>query len=236
VIAAGLVDSGTWSACFGLSYRDTIVADLLAGRRIVHEIRHVAGSGQIATGRNNVTAVFLDGTEAQWLWFVDSDMGWTVADAQALFDSADPVTAPIVGGLCFGLRRTAPGRANSEHSAMFPTLLRKQGSGFVPWWDYPRDQMVEVDATGAAFLLIHRDVIEKMRVDGDSWFTPVASGDQMFSEDISFCIRAANHGYRVRVNTAAKTVHHKGAFYLSEQLYDAMRGGHGTWGSVRESG
>lgn len=236
MIAAGLVDNGTWAACFGLSYRDTIVSDLLEGRRIVHEIRRICGSGQLSVARNAVAEVFVDKTDAEWLWFIDSDMGWTWDDAKRLFDSADPVAAPIVGGLCFGLRNTGPGPAHSSHSAMFPTLMRREAGGFTPWWDYPRDRMVRVDATGAAFLVIHRDALEKMRVDGDSWFTPVAVGDQMFSEDLSFCIRATNHGFPIHVNTAVKTVHHKGAIYLSEPLYDAMRGGHGTWGSVRESG
>jgi GT2 family glycosyltransferase len=211
VIVAGLLDNGTWSACFGLSYRDTCQTGILAG-----EIRHVAGSGQVAAGRNHIVRRFLD-TGGEWLWFCDVDMGFEPDAVAQLWKSADPEERPIVGGLCFGLKRVSPGVSHSDNAAMFPALFTRPDE-YTPMWNYPRDQMVQVAATGAAFLLIHRSVLEQL----SDWFTPILRGDGI-GEDLSFCERAIDAGFPIHVNTAVKTVHHKGFLYLSAGLYDLMR-------------
>lgn len=62
-------------------------------------------SGALPDSKNNVVAHFLDHTDAEWLWCVDADMGFRADCLSALIDAADPVARPVVGALCFGLRK-----------------------------------------------------------------------------------------------------------------------------------
>src|SRR5690606_31048939 len=78
-------------------------------------------------------------------------------------------------------------------------------------WEYPKDTLVQVAGTGAACLLIHRSVLDKMRANhGDHWFDRVRYDDgQAISEDLSFCARLMQQGAKVFVHTGIKTTHHK---------------------------
>jgi hypothetical protein len=80
--------------------------------------------------------------------------------------------------------------------------------------------LVQVAGTGAACLLIHRGVLEKVRAEhGDVWFDRVtyASGLKV-AEDLSFCYRVNSAGFGVFVHTGVRTTHHK-AVWLSETDY-----------------
>jgi hypothetical protein len=233
-VVVGYLDGHEWSACFGLSLRDLYLSDQAGPGLIVRpggrELRKVAGSMGLSDGRNQIARSFLDETDGDWLWFVDSDMGFgpdTVADLVA---SADPVERPVVGGLCFGLRQVAPGPFNSQRFGIVPTLYAlvetETEVGFAPMPDYPRDSVTRVSATGAACLLIHRSALESARLKhGDAWFDLIThpTGDngkpRTFSEDLSFCIRLAQVGIPMYVNTAVKTTHHKGGIFLDEEMF-----------------
>jgi hypothetical protein len=78
----------------------------------------------------------------------------------------------------------------------------------------PDDQVLQVYATGAACLMIHRDVLERIRNEalaGDSfpWFQERAINTQWVSEDISFCLRAYELGFTVFVDTTLSIGHAK---------------------------
>jgi hypothetical protein len=108
-VVAGFLDPGHWSACFGLSYRDLFVHDLANEQRLFRagrpELRALTGAGGISSSRNKVARDFLDNTAGEWLWFVDSDMGFAPDTLNRLVESADPAARPVMGGLCFaGLR------------------------------------------------------------------------------------------------------------------------------------
>lgn len=241
-VAVGYLDGGSWAACFGLSYRDLILRDALGGGRIVRsggrELRRLCGTGGIVDGRNRVAASFLDGTDAEWLWFVDTDMGFADDTVDKLVESAHPVEAPVVGGLCFQLKATGSASFHGRRYRIQPTLfdlLEAEGPdggevGFMPLMDYPRDAVVQVAATGSACILIHRWVLDGMRAKfGDTWYDPVThpTGNlgkpRTFSEDLSFCVRAAECGFPVYVNTAVKTTHDKHGIFLDEAAYDRDR-------------
>lgn len=232
-VCIGYLDPDEWSACFGLSMRDLLLVDATVGRkRIVpngRELRQFCASGGIAAGRNNITQKFLDTTECEWLWFIDSDMGFGPTTVDDLIESADPAEAPVVGGLCFSLKQEGHGPFHSVVCDEFPTIYdwceTDKRVGFVARLNYERDAMVSCDATGGACLLIHRSALERLRERfGDHWFTqvphPKAEHEQL-SEDLSFCLRLAACGLPLWINTAVKTVHHKGqGRFLSEGSYD----------------
>lgn len=193
----------------------------------------------LPAARGKVVEQFLD-SDAQWLWFVDTDMGFAPDALSRLLASADPVERPIVGALCFANRELDPDGMGGYRCKAVPTLYRwverKDGtSGFSPVWDYPRDSLVQVAATGSACLVIHRSVFERVRDQvGPNWYarmTNPATG-QLIGEDMSFCARAAEVGATVWVNTSVKTTHLK-PIWLQEDDYE---GPPSTWAKEGENG
>lgn len=233
-VAIGYLHPGDVSATFAISllkmelheaFRTGVPPLILAER---------CASGRIVDGRNEVTTAFLDRTPCEWLLFVDSDMGFAPDTLERLLGSAS-TDRPIVGGLCFGLRRvgTDPDH-HGEKFRQFPTIYqwveRDDEVGFQIVTDYPRDEIVQVGATGAALVLIHREVMEKVRDQfGDHWFDQVThpKGNNgkgtKFSEDMSFFIRAQACGFPIYVDTSVKTCHDKGGVFLTEDTWDEQQ-------------
>jgi hypothetical protein len=109
--------------------------------------------------------------------------------------------------------------------APVPTLynLAKRDDGHIVFdnvRDYPRDTLVRVAGTGAACLLIHRSVLEKLReIHGDTWFDQVRhSSGKLIGEDLAFCGRLGAAEIPLYVHTGVKTTHHK-ELYLSHEDY-----------------
>jgi hypothetical protein len=93
-------------------------------------------------------------------------------------------------------------------------------------FDYPRNQLVEVDATGAACILIHRRPLETVRATyGDCWFDPLkvpnpnGEGSTEFGEDMSFCLRLKACDVPMFVDTSVQTTHDKGGVFYDEESY-----------------
>ena len=194
-------------------------------------INERCGTLGIVDGRNEVVRHFLDHTKSHWLLFVDDDMCFAPDSLERLLKSANPMTKPIVGGLCFGMRREANDpKTHAERFRYFPTVYAwrefQDRVGFEVWTDYPRDTVAACSATGAAFILINRRVLEKMRErDGDNWFSQVTHpvGPTTFSEDMSFCIRAAACDFPLHIDTSVKTGHDKGGIFLDETAWDRQQ-------------
>lgn len=140
-------------------------------------------------------------------------MVWQPDALEQLLHNADPVERPLVGGLCFGQK--APMEDPSLGMAPFPTLffMNEEAQTFMSW-EYPENQLYPVDATGAAFLLVHRGLLEIMRERyADKapfiWFSEEVYRGKHFSEDIVFCLRAKAVGSPVLVHTGVKVGHVK---------------------------
>jgi hypothetical protein len=237
-VVVGFLDAGRWSACFGLSYRDLCLHDIVASQRIVREggkeLRSLTGSGGIPAGRNRVAKDFIDATDGEWLFFIDTDMGFAPDTVDRLVASAHPKYKPVMGGLCFALKRQKPGDFYAEKFRLAPTVYEYLETddevGFRPILDYKRDTAFQVAGTGAACLLIHRSALVKVRErHGDAWFDPLThpTGDKgkprTFSEDLSFCVRLQGVDLPVHVDTAVKTCHEKGGVFLDEELFDRQQ-------------
>lgn len=183
------------------------------------------GSGGLVEARNNVVRHFLDQSRAEWLWLVDSDMGFAPDTVDRLVEAADPVERPVVGALCFGLKETEPDGMGGFLVRPFPTLYdwakdHDDTFGFHIRREYDPNTLTRVAGTGAACLLIHRSVLEKIRTGaGDVWFDQTKQTDGKFvSEDLSFCYRVNALGLPVFVHTGIGTTHHK-QLWVGEAIY-----------------
>jgi hypothetical protein len=226
-VAVGFLDPGEWSASFGQSLIDLYLTDAIGSRRMVpngRQLRNYCGTGGLVAGRNEIAKKFLDDTECEWLFMVDSDMGFAPDTVDRLIDAADRYERPAVGALCFALRRAGHGDGHSDRHVIVPTLYdyveTDDDHGWQSIVDYPVDQLVQVAGTGAACLLLHRRALGKVRMEyGDRWFNPLSVGDKTFSEDLSFCMRLAAVKVPLHVHTGVRTSHYKGGVYLTEHAF-----------------
>lgn len=237
----GFMDGGTWSASFGLSYRDLLLHDAFGPNRIVRpggvELRSLTGAGGLPGARNKISRDFLDITDAEYLFMVDTDMGFAPDTVDRLMSVCD-AERPVVGALCFACLRYPPKNPQeslyAERFTIQPTLYhyveQPDSIGFLPFQDYPRGELVPVSGTGAAAIMIHRSALELVRSKfGDAWFDPIThptalkGGPRTFSEDLSFCLRVQAVDLPLYVDTSVKTTHHKGAIFLDEETFDLSR-------------
>ena len=236
LVSVGFLHPGHYSACFAESLSDLITADLLGEQRIVShpfgKMGKECGANGIVSGRNALARAVVDESEADWLFMVDSDMGFAADTVERLIAVADPVERPVVGALCFAMKSDGKGPMFARRYRMVPTIydLRETDTevGFVSRMGYQRDTFQECAATGAACTLIHRTVLEQVRDKyGPVWFDPIThpKGSTTFGEDLSFCVRVAALGHPLWVDSSVKTTHDKGFVFLDEETFDIQQRG-----------
>lgn len=198
----------------------TCLASLAFDRECYERIWAPDGGGAIYTSRgsiihsqrNELVRHFLDG-DAEWMWMIDTDHTFGPHTLKGLLAVADPVHVPVVGALCF-----AGGRGAGITPTMYRFHERKPEDppgavlGVISRW--PEGELVEVHATGAACLLVHRSVLELVGNAFESqspwqWFGVGIHDGVEFGEDVVFCQRVRQAGIRVFVNTAVEAPHHK---------------------------
>lgn len=234
-VIPAVVDGGQWAACFGLSWADLMLYDAASSNRMIRHggqyLRKMAGTMGVAAGRSEICRNFL-GTDAEWLFMVDSDMGFDRDVVDKLVMSAVAYDVKVLGALCFAQKQDldlAPAPFYGNRFRIQPTLyayteVPETGEkGFQSIIKYRRDSFQTVGATGAACLVIHREVLEAL--DSDPFLPITVSGAgghgtaRTFSEDLSFCIRVSAKGFDIGVDTSIKTTHYKGGIYLDEIQY-----------------
>lgn len=237
-VVIGYLQPGTVPGDFMESMLDLLQYDHALHRRIVDgggRLSFRAGHN-LSGPRNMVVEKFLEYGRADWLWMVDSDMTFAPDTVERLLEYADPDKAPVVGGLCFGL---------DEQGDIRPTLYGLMGDENNPaslqvvrYYEWIPDSMYQVEATGAACLLIHKSVLELIRDsevpvpnragkrgfnDAFVWFQETEHNGQPVSEDFTFCWRAGILGVPIYVNTAVQLGHVKDRL-LTMESYFLQRG------------
>ena len=225
------------SPLFSRCLRMVLMRDAVTTRRIIGELDQES-SANISAARCTMVERFLaNPARPEWLWMVDSDMTFPDDIVDRLLASADHNSRPIMAGLCFGVR---PLKIDGEERfnetmgtplELFPTLYRLGPDGMHHLMSYPRDEVLQVSSTGAACLLVHRDVLadEAWRVDGHPlpWFRESVLHGRICSEDHFFCLKAGSFGYPVHVDTSARTGHVK-VFVADEDMFIAQQIGRGA--------
>jgi hypothetical protein len=174
------------------------------------------GTDGLIAARNSVAAQMV-ASDVDWLFWVDTDMGFAPETLYQLLAVADPTERPVVGALCFAARQYAHDGLFGFRTKPQPTIYDwvVDGAGtpqFLATPMYPVNTLVQVAATGSACILIHRSVFETIAEKlGPNWYdrTPGADG-KLLGEDVSFCVRAAACEIPVHVHTGVRTTHYKG--------------------------
>lgn len=235
LVTVAFLHPGKYNANFAESLKDMLFYDAGANQRIIShqhgQLGKQCSSGGIIDGRNKVAAAFLDETDIDWLFWVDSDMGFAPDTVDRLVAAAHPTERPVVGGLCFAAMTTGQASFHGVRYGTCPTIYDfvekpdENKVGFTARLVYPADQIVQVAGTGSACVLIHRTVLEDVRAKyGDNWYTPITHpvGPTTFSEDLSFCVRVAAVDRSCWVHTGIKTSHDKGFAFLDEEYFVAQ--------------
>lgn len=194
---------------------DLLAWDITHDRRLGPWAKVRCATGGIPEGRNQLAAGLL-AEDVEWMFMVDADMGFRPDVLDRLHSIADPVERPIVGGLCFAQRETTPDGLNGYRCLARPTIYdwvehpdgHKRMTGRA---DYPVNTLTKAAATGAACLLIHRTVFERIQAEyGDTWFDRTRGTDgSLLGEDISFFIRCGALEIPLHIHTGIRTNHHK---------------------------
>ena len=209
-----MTDHAVIGYCHPGTVRAEFCASLLAvameGKTPLDSVITLEWGPNISTARNKIAADFL-GRSAPWLLMCDTDMVFSGDTLDRLIAAADPAERPIVGGLCY-----SPFAGGGPYPTMYELVEKgPRRIGFVRPETVPEDRLVRVSATGTGFLLIHRDVLEKVRdTSGDEaapWFREMPVGEPMalMGEDMTFCLRAGAAGFPVYVHTGIKIGHMK---------------------------
>lgn len=137
---------------------------------------------EIAAGLNNIIRDMI----GEWLWILGDDhtFGPDIL-LDLLNDQVD-----IVTGLC--PRRTFP---------YYPVVyLTDDGKlfGQASWAHIPPFQLFEVAGAGNAGMLIRKPVLDAI---GDPWFVAGKTTEEMIGEDLYFCRRAREKGFKVHVDS-----------------------------------
>lgn len=168
------------------------------------------GSGaNISKSRNEVLRRFLDETDAEWAWLLDSDMVLKEDTLPRLLCAAKVSNAKVIGGLCCMIGSDGP----------IPTIFQlgdpAKGEVTRVMLDYPDNTVIQVAATGMACLLVHRSVLEHFREAFPNrnypWIYEDEITGQWVSEDVMFTLRCNEAGFPVFVDCTTHVGHSKGS-------------------------
>jgi hypothetical protein len=171
--------------------------------------------GHVLTLQRNECIRNMDG---DWIIFIDDDMTWQPDAIRRLVQTQQEHDLDMVGALCF--QRGDPYQ---------PTLyMREQPTegNYVFLEDWERDSVVEVDATGMAFVLITKRLLTKIagefpdRAKRQSSRPPsyFRWDERGFGEDMTFCQDVKKAGGKIFVDTSIK-VGHIGEITITEENF-----------------
>lgn len=169
----------------------------------------VVSGANISKARNELVEWFLNETDGEWLWFIDTDMVFEPDTLPRLLCAAQVAGADVIGGLCCMI---------DDNDGPIPTIyqLGNFGQGEITRvvFDFEENALMQVAATGGACLLIKRQVLETIRDRTPDnpwpWFSETVINGNWVSEDIHFCLLANSCGHPVFVDCTTQIGHAKG--------------------------
>lgn len=173
--------------------------------------RRKRNSSDIALNRNKLVEDFL-ASGYNVMLFVDTDMVWTAGQVVRLLDD----DRDIVAGLM--TQRAPPAMPTI---GQFGEISPGRKASLVGRGRFYVDRVFEVDFIGSAFMVIRRNVFETIP---PPWYVMHArvwgEEHEPVAEDIYFCWKAKQYGYRIWVDGRVQ-VGHKG--YYVYTIWDYLR-------------
>lgn len=153
----------------------------------------------ISKARNELVQDFLSDERFTHFLSIDTDVEFKESDVEALL-RAD---LPIVSGLYY---------SRDLDGEVWPVAMKydKDSGRYLRQREkLEGDKPVHVAAVGFGFVLVRRDVLEKVGV-GPLWpFAEILHEGRGIGEDITFCIRAREKGFRPMILPSARVGHSK---------------------------
>ena len=154
-------------------------------------------------GRDKLVTKFLTQTDADWLLMIDGDMAFEPDALARLLDRANSTktlmdTPAIVSGLAY---------SSTLETGQYPAMYKLNDDGYPQaFTDWQKGDIVDVDASGAACLLVHRDVYLGMP---NAFDRTLRMDGHLLGEDIAFGLKARALGHRIVVDTNVEFRHIK---------------------------
>lgn len=206
-LSIGWIDNGNTDGKFTEQMLFTTLMAPNHGVKIDQFIR-VSGN-QIARQREDLIRIWKNQMPSDWLLWVDSDIGLSMATLKILYDNADKDTVPVLSGLYFISRETEQTLPNPEPCIFYETDdIRKIG----PVEPFPENELIPIDSAGMGLVLMHKSIFAKLDkiTDGEPYFAEHAGyGKDFISEDISFFRKLRKAGIPIHAHTGALAPHYK---------------------------
>ncbi len=146
----------------------------------------VRGNG-VALNRN----IIVRDMEGEWLWFIDDDHTFEPDVLLRLLNREVDMIQPLVA---------------TRKPPFFPYGYRFNGLKYegVDWKDIPASGICEWDAIGTGGTLIRRKVLDAV---GDPWFEEGRTNPEALGEDLWFCRKMRDKGFRCFVDSNTRLGH-----------------------------
>ena len=196
--------------CIGIPCSDVFykpfVASLIATLlRLREQFRFsviTVGSCYVHRNRNHILADAAS-KDIDYLLFVDADTVWMPEDITRLTGLNKPVAC--------GWYLSRKMLCGEEHA---PILMKREPGGYKLIKDIPSEPFT-CDATGAGFMLLKKDVVDKMHAVGQPFDMMLGSDlglkktiyTKLLGEDMSFCYRLQQAGYEIWIDPSVKLGH-----------------------------
>jgi len=166
--------------------------------------------------RNSNVEEFLAG-EAEWMLQIDTDMTFGITAIDDLMEAAEEAGAKIAAGLCFIY--------NMDKNQVLPNIFmwNEEDRDYDLVKDYEEDTRFYCDATGAAFLLIHRSILEQLDFPWHENHQKHPDTGKSMGHDISLCHRIRKETGEPILYCADIKIGHIKRFVVNEDTYKAYR-------------
>ena len=183
----------------------------LLSLRHVGDVQYICAAGSLVYESRNRLAQYAINDGFDYVLFLDSDMTFEPDILIRLVESIEG--RDFVTGLCF-----------SRHAPRYrPCIYKRLGYEIdqnemrlidETYYEYPEGEIFEVEGSGMACALIRTKVLETVLKQKGLPFSPIIG----FGEDLSFCIKARQCGFRLYCNSDIR-IGHVGTVIIDEEVF-----------------
>lgn len=185
--------------------------------RIFRSLPVISGPLDLDYNRNQQVKVFLEKTSCDWLWIIDSDIGFKPETLEAFFRVIEAQEDPmrVLSGLYWSTFITDPDHMGGWYHDTAPVAYgwgeaEDGNEGFLQFTKLPEDTLLRVHGVGAGCLMLHRSALEDVSAEyGENWFTRSHVGPVHLGEDLAFCHRLNELDIPIYLHTGITATHHK---------------------------